>query len=156
MVNLKPEHLIEILQEPFSYRDGKWGKFWTNFCKTVLIFRYMYMSIPFIVKVAIGLPLLFYGKGVCLAYMLFVIWSLFLDKFYHYNFSEDKFYFREYFKTYFLKNILYFLTAYFMYKYYFFKFGWLCFMYSIPMLLITFGYVLPIFDKRIYSENEQR
>ncbi len=146
------EELNGMLQVPFTYRDHTGADFWRGFCTVTLCVRYVYMKLPILLKFFIGSPLFLFSFNVFVAYFLFVTWSLVLDTLYHYDFSEQTFSIRRYFKIYFLKNILFFMVAFFMYEYYFFKFGWLCFIYSIPMLFISIGYVLPIFDKRIYKQ----
>ena len=145
------DRIREMLSEPFSYRDNWLINSWIYFCKTVLIVRYLFMIAPFYLKVLIGVPLYFFDQKVFITYILFIIWAMYLDKQYQYDYKESTFTIRRYFKVYLFKNVLFIAAALFMYEYYFHPYGWICSIYSIPMLLVAVGYVLPIFDKRIYK-----
>ena len=145
------DSLKEILKEPFTYRDSAIHRGWNAFCRAALACRFVYMKIPFILKLLLGAPLFFFSWMVYLSYFFFVIWSVILNVKFRYNYSEKTFTIAEYFKIYLFKNVLFISVALFMYQYYFYKWGWLCFIYSLPMLLISIAYVLPIFDKRIYK-----
>lgn len=111
------------------------------------------MKIPFIIKLLTGGPIFILGWQVALPYYCFIFWSELLDKKYRYDYVEETFTIRKYFKAYLFKNILFLATFLFTYKYYFYDYGWVCAIYTIPMLLVSTGYVLPIFDKRIYNNR---
>ena len=145
------ESLEEILKEPFTYKDSAIHRGWNIFCRTSLACRYIYMKTPFLLKLLIGLPLFYFGWQLYLMYFFFILWSIILNCKFRYDYSEETFTIKHYFKVYLLKNILFIAVALFMYEYYFFKWGWLCFIYTLPMLLISMAYVLPMFDKRIYK-----
>lgn len=145
------ESLEEILKEPFTYKDSAIHRGWNVFCRSALACRYVYMKTPFLIKLLAGAPLFYFSWMVYLSYFFFVIWSIVLNCKFRYNYSEKTFTIKQYFKVYFFKNVLFIMVAIFMYQYYFYKWGWLCFIYSLPMLLISIAYVLPIFDRRIYK-----
>lgn len=152
MKNIRAE-LNKMLEEPFSYRDNKLVNSWIFFCKVLLCSRYIYMKTPFIVKLLLSIPIYFLDWHVSIPYYCFIFWSVLLDKKYRYDYSEETFTIRRYFKVYLFKNVLYLATFLFAYRYYFHPYGWYYSVYMVPMLLIATGYVLPIFDRRIYNNK---
>jgi len=145
------DELDEMLDEPFTAKTGKYIKWWTLFCQITLIFRVVYLRIPFILKIILGLPLIFLTKQTYMSYLIFVVWAKFLDIRSVYNFKDPEFSIRKYFKTYMLKNMLLVWGAYFISRANMHPWGAVAYIYAIPMCFVALGYILPIFDKRIYK-----
>ena len=151
MQGLLTDIFERILEDPFTYRDGKFATMFQKLCTLALCTRVVYMKLPLPIRIIIGLPTLFWGLKVFIIYCGFAIWTKLLDNKCRYTYEASENFIQKYFRTQILKSILYFITAYFMFSYYESPLGWLCFIYSVPMLIISVGYVLPIFDKRIYK-----
>ncbi len=145
------EQLDEMLDEPFSCKSTRYTKYWTLFCQITLIFRVIYLKIPFFVKLLIGLPLILLTTQTYMAYAIYVCWSKFLDVRSVYNFKDPEFSIKKYFKIYLLKNMLLIWGAYFISRAHFSPWGICSLIYAIPMAIVAVGYILPIFDKRIYK-----
>lgn len=151
MLNETIEELDAMLDEPFTCKNTRLTKCWSVFCQITLIFRVIYMKIPFLIKLIIGLPLLFLTKQTYMAYAIYVCWTKYLDIRSTYNFKDPEFSIKKYFKIYLLKNMLLIWGAYFLSRAHYSPWGAACFIYAIPMAIIAMGYILPIFDKRIYE-----
>ncbi len=145
----KLEILDNMLKDPFTVHDGKFYGFLNKFCKISLAFRFIFMNINFFVKLILGLPTLFFGPLVYGFYMFFVCWCDYLDRHARYDFSGGTFSLRKYFRVLFLNHLLFYMTAFFMYAYYLHPNGWICFIYSLPMAIISTAYTVPVFDKRL-------
>lgn len=148
------DRLLRMLEEPFTYKDSTYHKFFKFICELILIIRYVYICIPLLIKLLIGLPALYFGIPVYVWYAVFVLWTELIDIRFQYNFSAETFSLRRYIKINFLRQLLFVFTFIFMYAYYKVPYGWVCFIYSVFMLILSAGYIAPDIDRRIYKEGK--
>ena len=151
-MSISIDKLLKMLEEPFTYKDSAFHRIFAFFCELILIIKYFYINIPFFIKLLAGLPVLYFGTFVYFWYAAFVIWTKIRDMFFRYNFSDKDFSIRKYLKTNLMRQLLFIILGLFMYFYYKEPFGWVCFIYAVPMTLITAGYIAPGIDRRIYKE----
>lgn len=146
------DKLLRMLDEPFTYKDGTFDKIFAFWCELILIIRYVYINTNLFLKLLIGLPMLYFGMAVYVCYAIFVIWTKFIDLLFRYNFSDENFSIRKYLRINLIRQTLFLIVGIFMYFYYRQPWGWVCFVYAVPMTLISAGYIAPEFDRRIYTE----
>lgn len=148
------DRLLKMLEEPFTYKDTAYHKFLKFICELILIIRYFYICQPLILKLLIGLPVLYFGISVYVWYAVFVVWTKVIDEYFLYDLSAETFSMRKYFKINFLRQLLFIFTFIFMYVYYKVPLGWICFIYTVFMLMLASGYIAPEFDRRIYAREK--
>lgn len=146
------DKLLRMLDEPFTYKDGTFDKLFAFWCKLILIIKYLYVNLNLLLKLLIGLPVLYFGITVYVCYAIFVIWTKCIDLFFRYNFSDENFSIRKYLRVNLIRQTLFLMVGIFMYFYYKQPWGWVCFVYAVPMALVSAGYIAPEFDRRIYTE----
>lgn len=149
MVQERFDNVLEAVEKPFFVRDTFIFKGLTFLCKITVLVRFIYMKTHVIIKYLIGLPLLLFNWQSYAFYFLFVIWSRVLDTRFHYDFSGTDFSLKYYFKVLFFRLLLFIVTALMMDAYYRAPFGWLGFIYSLPMCFLAVGYTVPVFDYRL-------
>lgn len=149
------EKLNTILANPITTKDNWFASFWTFFYKWTLIFRVVYTDTPILLKLLIGLPCLLLSVKVLVAYLMFIVWAELAENYFKYTFKKETFSIRQYFKVYFLRNFLLFFAAYFIHCCYYSHWGWIFTIYSVPMTIISAGYIFPIFDKHISEYNNR-
>lgn len=150
-MSISIDKLLKMLDEPFTYKEDRFHRILAFFCELILIIKYIYINVPFIIKLLIGFPVLFFGIFVYVWYAIFIIWTKLIDVFFRYNFSGKDFSIRKYLKANLMRQLLFIILGLFMYFYYKEPFGWACFIYAVPMTLITAGYIAPEIDRRIYK-----
>lgn len=146
------DNINKILKTPFTCKDNIFADFWIKFCTMTLIMRYIYSRIPVSFKIILGLPVMSFGLKIYVIYLSFVLMAECIEVYCRYDFSSENFSFIKYFRTFFTKNILFLITGLFMHEYYLNPHGHCCFIYAMPMAVISAGYILPIFDQRIYND----
>lgn len=149
MVQARFDNVLEAVEKPFFVRDTFIFKGLTFLCQITVLVRFIYMKTHVIIKYLIGLPLLLFNWQSYAFYFLFVIWSRVLDTRFHYDFSGTDFSLKYYFKVLFFRLLLFIITALMMDAYYRAPFGWLGFIYSLPMCFLAVGYTVPVFDYRL-------
>ncbi len=141
--------ILEAVEKPFFVKDTFIFKVLTVLCQITILVRFIYLKTHVIIKYLLGVPLLLFNWQSFVFYFLFVIWSRILDTRFHYDFSVTAFSLKYYFKVLFLRLLLFIITALMMDAYYREPFGWLGFIYSLPMCFLAIGYTVPVFDYRL-------
>ena len=146
------DKLLKMLEEPFTYKDGFFHHIFVFICKIILISRYFYFNIPFFLKLFIGLPVLYFGTLVYFWYAIFIIWTKIIDLHFRYKFSVEDFSISGFCKINLVRQLLFVFLGLFMWSYYKEPIGRFCFLYAIPMTLITAAYISPEIERRLYKE----
>lgn len=145
----KFDGIIEAVDTPFFLKDTFSTRILTFLCKIIMLVRFLYSKFSDKVNFALGLPLFLFGWKTYLFYGIFVMWTKILDQKYTYVFSEEKFSLKTYFNVLLLRILLFIITGLMMDSYYAEPFGWMGFIYAVPMALIAVGYSVPVFEYRL-------